>query len=96
MLLGLNVPNNNAFNFPFGSRETTDSWDDWTPKVALEFRQNEDMLIYGSVTKGFKSGGTNSLDTSPPFDQEELISYELGMKSSWSDNRVILRLVVPV
>jgi iron complex outermembrane receptor protein len=89
VLLGLNVPNNNDFNFPFGSRETTDSWDDWTPKVALEFRPNEDMLIYGSVTKGFKSGGTNSLDTSPPFDQEELISYELGMKSSWNDNRVI-------
>lgn len=90
VLLGLNVPNPNAFNFPFGSRETTDSWDDWTPKVAVEFRPNEDMLIFGSVTKGFKSGGTNSLDTSPPFDQEELISYELGMKSSWNDNRVVL------
>jgi len=89
VLLGLSVPNPNAFNFPFGSRTTTDSWDDWTPKVAIEYRPNEDLLIYGSVTKGFKSGGTNSLDTSPPFDQEELISYELGMKSSWSNNRVI-------
>jgi len=46
------------------------------------------LLIFGSITKGFKSGGTNSLDTSPPFDQEELWSYEVGVKSNWAGNRV--------
>ena len=88
--LGLFVPNPDDFDFPFGSRTTKDSWDDWTPKVALEFRPSDDLLIYGSVTKGFKSGGTNSLDTSPPFDQEQLWSYEAGIKSSLNNNRLLL------
>ena len=88
--LGLNIPNPADFNFPFGSRTTTDSWDDVTPKLGLEYRPSDDMLVYASVTKGFKSGGTNSLDTSPPFDQEQLISYEMGLKSSWNQQRVTL------
>lgn len=88
--LGLRLADPDAFDFPFGSRTTKDSWDDWTPKVALEYRPGDDLLVYGSVTKGFKSGGTNSLDTSPPFDQEQLWSYELGMKSSWNNNRLVL------
>jgi iron complex outermembrane receptor protein len=85
---GLRAPNAMAFDFPFGSRETKDDWNDWTPKVGIDFRVNDEMLLYGSVTKGFKSGGTNSLDTSPPFDQEELWSYEAGIKSEWYDNRL--------
>ncbi len=90
ILLGLNLPNPDAFDFPFGSRQTKDSWTDWTPKVGVEFRANEDLLVYGTVTKGFKSGGTNSLDTSPPFDQEELWSYEMGVKSELNNKRLIL------
>ena len=58
--------------------------------MALEFRPSDDLLIYGSVTKGFKSGGTNSLDTSAPFDQEQLWSYEAGIKSSLNNNRLLL------
>jgi iron complex outermembrane receptor protein len=88
--IGLRIADPDDFDFPFGSRTTKDSWDDWTPKVGLEFRPSDDMLVYGTVTKGFKSGGTNSLDTSPPFDQEQLWSYELGMKSSWNNNRLLL------
>ena len=38
----------------------------------------------------FRSGGTNSLDTSPPFDQEELWSYEMGVKSELNNKRLIL------
>jgi iron complex outermembrane receptor protein len=87
---GLNQPNPDDFDFPFGSRTTKDSWDDVTPKVGIDWRPGDDMLVYGTVTKGFKSGGTNSLDTSPPFDQEELWSYEIGLKSEWMNNRVVL------
>jgi iron complex outermembrane receptor protein len=86
---GLQDPNASDFDFPFGGRTTRDSWDDWTPKIGIDFRPSDDMLLYGTITKGFKSGGTNSLAaTSPPFDQEELWAYEVGMKSTWMDDRL--------
>ena len=86
-LIGLQDPNAEDFDFPFGSRTTDDSWDDWTPKIGVDFRPSDDMLLYATITRGFKSGGTNSLDTSPPFDPEKLTSYEVGMKSQWGDDR---------
>lgn len=89
-LIGLQDPNADDFDFPFGSRTTKDSWTDWTPKIGIDYRPGDDMLLYGTITKGFKSGGTNSLDTSPPFDQEELWSYEAGIKSDWMGNRLRL------
>ncbi len=66
-----------------------DSWDDWTPKLGVDFRVNEELLLYASITKGFKSGGTNSLAPgSAPFDQEEIWSYEIGARSDWLDGRL--------
>lgn len=88
---GLADPDASSFDFPFGGRATKDSWDDWTPKVGIEYRPHDNMLWYGTITKGFKSGGTNSLSSvAPPFDQEELWSYEVGFKSQWKDDRMRL------
>jgi len=87
-LIGLQDPNAADFDFPFGSRTTKDDWNDWTPKFGIDYRPSKDMLVYGTITKGFKSDGANSLDTSPPFDQEQLWSYEMGVKSSWNENRL--------
>lgn len=54
----------------------------WTPKVGLEFRPVDDVLIYASATKGFKSGGFNfaSRNLEQGFDPETLWSYETGVK----------------
>lgn len=43
---------------PTGSTFTIKE-DGFNPKVALEFKANEDFLLYGSVSKGFRTGGTN-------------------------------------
>jgi len=66
-----------------------------TGKVGVNFRANEDMLFFGSISSSFKSGGFNAgfLDPSLalenlPFDKEELISYEIGMKSSFADGSI--------
>lgn len=85
---GLRDPDAMAFDFPFGDRQTKDSWDDWSPKFGVDYRLSDDVLLYGSVTNGFKSGGTNSLNTAPAFDPEEIWSYEVGVKSEWYDNRL--------
>jgi iron complex outermembrane recepter protein len=68
------------------------SWTQFTPRVALEYRLNPDVLLYLSYAQGFKSGGFNgrgnSLDTIGPYDPEIVDSYEAGMKSEWWDNRL--------
>ncbi len=64
----------------------------WTPRFALNFKPNEDVLLFASATKGFKSGGWNARgtrrDTLLPFDPEIVWSYEAGVKSQWLDNRL--------
>ena len=64
----------------------------WTPRFALNFKPNDDVLLFASATKGFKSGGWNARgtrrDTLLPFDPEIVWSYEAGVKSEWLDNRL--------
>ena len=68
----------------------------WTPRFALNFKPNDDMLVFASATKGFKSGGWNARGSAPntllPFDPEKVWSYELGAKTEFLDNRVRVNL----
>jgi iron complex outermembrane recepter protein len=58
----------------------------FTPKLGLEFKPNENFLLYATYTNGFKSGGWSARVTDPneffDFDPEEIDSYELGIKST--------------
>lgn len=64
----------------------------WTPRVAANFKATDDVLLFASATRGFKSGGWNARGTSPtnvlPFDPEKVWSYELGVKSELFDRRL--------
>jgi len=74
-----------------------DSWESFDPRVVLDYTLNEDVMFYGSVSSGYKSGGFNSdpdntlasgLPQVPaPFDEETVIAYELGVKSRFWDGR---------
>ncbi|MDX2142985.1 MAG: TonB-dependent receptor [Rhodospirillaceae bacterium] len=62
----------------------------WTPRFALEYKASDDILLYASATRGFKSGGWNARGTRAfeflPFDPEVVWSYEGGFKSDLLDN----------
>lgn len=64
----------------------------WTPRFALNFKPNDDILLFASATRGFKSGGWNARATNPgqflPFDEERVWSYETGFKSEFFDRKV--------
>ncbi len=64
----------------------------WTPRFALNYKPSDDILLFASATKGFKSGGWNARATAPsqflPFDEERVWSYEAGFKSEFFDNKV--------
>lgn len=87
----------NGFGTAFGGAQAlppTDvstSMDPVTGKLALEFTPNEDLLLYGSISLGAKSGGFTTYNTGQessiqPFDPEELWAYEVGFKSSAAEN----------
>lgn len=62
------------------------------PKTSLSYKATEDLLIYGSYSQGFRSGGFNApgIETFPAiFDKETTQNFEIGFKSSFLDNRII-------
>lgn len=64
-----------------------ESWDAWTPKVGVQYDISDDVMVYASATRGFKSGGFQ-LGDGKPFLPEYLWSYEAGLKSMLLDQRV--------
>ncbi len=78
-----------AFSFSFPPRNTTDDWNAFTPKLGLKYDYSDNIMVYGTLTRGFKSGGTNSLSGDPAFDPEYLWSLEVGGKSTLADGRAI-------
>jgi len=69
-----------------------EDWSSFTPMASIDYKVNEDALVYASVTQGFKSGGFNGRPTTvgavDSFEPEEVVSYELGFKTSWADNTI--------
>ena len=56
-------------------------------KLGLDFSVNDDILIYGTLANGFKSGGFNGANSNTtqqllPYREEELTSFELGLKAT--------------
>jgi len=54
----------------------------------LSYDATDDVMLYGSVSRGFKSGGFNTGASSDPVeasivDPEQLLAYEVGVKSEW-------------
>jgi iron complex outermembrane receptor protein len=63
----------------------------WAGKVQLDWRLNDDWLLYAGVNRGVKAGSFNAqlyggLDvpvSAIPYDEEKLLAYEAGFKSTW-------------
>ncbi len=75
---------------PFTSQDDEISEDRVSGKLGLDYRANEDLLIYGSVSTGFKSGGyfgDFTFDSSElaPFGIEEVTAIEAGFKATMAD-----------
>ncbi len=83
---------------------TGDSIPDWDDsaflwKAAVEFDVNDDVMVYASAATGYRTGGANdarvvSRGADPLYDNEDVISYEMGMKSILLDG--IMRFNVSV
>jgi iron complex outermembrane receptor protein len=75
-------------------RQSAD-WDETTPRIVVEWRAFEDAMLYFSWAEGYKAGGFNSVGDrhdDPAFDPESVENYEVGLKSTWLDNRLRVNL----
>ena len=77
--------------------EVSESFDDVSPTVNISYDVTDDILVYGSYSSGYKSGGFNQrlapgFLTIPTFDEETIDVFEIGTKSSFLNNRVRLNL----
>ncbi|MCF8475020.1 MAG: TonB-dependent receptor [Emcibacter sp.] len=43
-----------------GFLTTEKSWNDFTPRFYARYHVNDDMMVYGNITKGYKAGGFGS------------------------------------
>jgi outer membrane receptor protein involved in Fe transport len=57
-----------------------------TPKISLAWRIDDDRMIYGTISRGFRPGGINRRGTFPPYKADFLTNFELGWKTEWLDN----------
>jgi iron complex outermembrane receptor protein len=77
--------------------ETLDFEDDWsepTGKLGFTYDFSDETMIFGSWSQGFKSGGFFGRQATfdgfdPTYDPEYVENWELGMKSTWMDGRMI-------
>ena len=70
-----------------------DSWNEFSPKLSVEYSWTPSTMTYVSVTKGYRSGGFNTFTNDPQYttyDEEKLWSYEIGSKNLFWDNRLML------
>ena len=83
MFTGVNPKDSIDFSSCKPSFEDDESWNNFTPKVVLQYFVNDDAQIYGSYSKGYRSGGFSTralLGTDPLFDEEEMDAFEIGFK----------------
>ncbi len=75
---------------------TTDTSDTlWAGKIQLDWRPNDDLLLYAGINRGVKAGSFNAPllgaflgaggDPSIPYDEEILTAFEGGFKASLGD-----------
>jgi iron complex outermembrane receptor protein len=69
------------------------SWGEVTGKFGLTWQASENFMLYGSVSRGYLSGG-NIIGLANVYGPERLWSYDAGFKSRFFDDRAQLNVAV--
>ncbi|WP_300973638.1 TonB-dependent receptor [Sphingomonas sp. LHG3406-1] len=77
--IGVNVPTDRA-----------KTWNAVTPKFLVEYEPDAQTLLYGTITRGFKSGVINVGSLNSVIDPEYVWNYEAGFKRRLFDRRILL------
>ncbi|WP_332812880.1 TonB-dependent receptor [Sphingomonas sp.] len=80
---------------PFALTKGEDSWKNFSWRISGQYRPTDDIMLYATVSTGFKSGGftgtaTTAETATTAFDPEEATNYEVGAKLDLFDRRLRL------
>ena len=74
------------------------TWNDFSPKLGVSYKFNDDIMGYAQWQQGFRSGGfngrANTLTAIGPFDAENVDAYEIGLKTTLADGKIRLNVAV--
>ncbi|MEQ9465740.1 MAG: TonB-dependent receptor [Haliea sp.] len=69
-----------------------ETWTSFSPKVGVNWRITDDVFGYATWSTGFRSGSYNIRASIPetlgPVDEEEVVTWEAGIKSTLMDDRL--------
>ncbi|MEM1081282.1 MAG: TonB-dependent receptor, partial [Pseudomonadota bacterium] len=65
------------------------SSNEWTPRITIDWRLNDNTMLYGNVARVFKPGGFNVNEindlSGQEFLPESVDAYEVGVKGFWQE-----------
>ena len=74
----------------FDNARAKEDWDHLSYMVSLAYALRDDVMLYGTVSEAYKTGGFNgepqsAADAVIPYDEETARNFELGVKSQWQN-----------
>lgn len=98
------VTNEQAENLPeragIYGRSFSDDFNNLSGKITAMYSFSDDVNVYGTYSTGYRSGGFNgdffdtANDSADAFDEENISSIELGLKSQFWDGRAQLNAAI--
>ncbi len=87
--------NNTTLPVPVAGIDDKFSQDNISGKIGIDYNISDDVMVYASASKGFKSGGYKTAiafnpDELLPFKGETLYAYEVGAKTTLMDGKLNL------
>ena len=84
-----------GFSYYQGVSKSSELDDPWSGHIGINYLPTDEAMVYGRITRGFKTGGffggfAFTPEELEPYDEETVISYEVGFKSSWLDSSMQL------
>ncbi|MFN4134089.1 MAG: TonB-dependent receptor [Novosphingobium sp.] len=91
--VGFPIPSEPFRYYPTSPNKQT--FDDFSYKLGVQLHPTDDVMAYGSFSRGYKTGGwttrlSNPLPVAPTFGEEVAETFEIGVKSLLLDRRLQL------
>lgn len=82
------TPLTENFTAPYGK-----SWNDVTPQGTLRWTPSDAMMVYGTISRGFKGGGflnnaSSGVAASIAYNPETVTNFEVGYKAEFFDHTI--------
>ena len=73
-------------------------WTAFTPRVAVDYKLNDNVFLFASWAEGYKAGGFNrssvAITALTPYDEEEVSTVEAGVKAEFLNRRLRTNLTL--